>query len=362
MSPPVNVPTAQPAAVPEEPEAVSEEPEAVPDEPAGPEEAGAVPPPAGPDAPHRGRGALIGRGVLGVASVVAVYLLVQRIDFADLWQRLSETDPVWLGLALLASVLPVVGSAAGFMAFAPGRLPFGQITLVQLATSFVNLITPASAGGLALNVRYLTRRDVPLAVAVALVGLVQTMSVLVTAVAIALLLALSGRSMSDAPHVPWLAVLIVAGVVLALAALLRFWPWGRALFVKHVVQPFRDSGPELRHIVTSKKRLALAVAGHLAVTLGFVAVLGASLAAFDESAPLILMAVVVIGGSAIAASVPVPGGIGAAETALFLGLTAIDVDRSAALSAAVLFRVITFWIRVPIGWVALVALRRQNAV
>ncbi|MCE0535621.1 flippase-like domain-containing protein [Kineosporia rhizophila] len=321
-----------------------------------------VPAPADPDARQRGRGALIGRVVLGVASVVAVYLLVQRVDFADLWQRLRDTDPVWLSVALLFSILPVVGSAAGFLAFSPGRIPFGQITLVQLATSFVNLITPASAGGLALNVRYLTRKDVPVAVAVAVVGLVQTMSVLVTAVAITLLLALSGRNMSDAPHVPWLAVAIVAGVVLAAALLLRFWPWGRALFVKHVVQPFREAGPELRHIVTSKKRLALAVVGHLAVTLGFVAVLAASLAAFDQSAPLILMAVVVIGGSAIAGTVPVPGGIGAAETALFLGLTAIQVDESAALSAALLFRVITFWIRVPIGWVALVVLRRQNAV
>ncbi|MBT0772222.1 flippase-like domain-containing protein [Kineosporia sp. J2-2] len=309
-----------------------------------------------------GWGRVIGRVVLVLATVLGGYALLQQVDFADLFERLRSTDPLWLTLACLASVLPIVGSAAGFVAFAPGKLPFGQTTLVQLATSFVNLITPASAGGLALNVRYLTRKGIPLAVAVAVVGLVQTTSVLVTAVLVVLLLVASGRSLSDAPHVPWMTVGAALGVVVALLVLLRFWPWGRALVTKYVVRPFRDAGPELRDIVTDRRRLALAVAGHLTVTLGFVAVLGSALWAFGESAPLVLLAVVVISGSAIAGAVPVPGGIGAAEAALAGGLVVIGVDKPVALSAAVLFRLITFWVRVPIGWLALLVLRRQSAV
>ncbi len=322
-----------------------------------------VPAPAPAEEPRpRSRGALVGRIVLALASVLAIYLLTQRVDFADIGHRLSKTDPGWLAVALLASVLPIIGSALGFLALSPGRLPFGQITLVQLATSFVNLVTPASAGGLALNVRYLTRRKVPLAVAVTVVGLVQTTSVLVTVVLLLVLLLASGRSLSDSPHVPWVTLLIVVAVVVLAGVALRFWPWGRNLAMRYVVQPFRDAGPDLRHIVTNPRRLALVTIGHLTVTLGFVCVLWAGLKAFDESAPLVLMAGVVVGGSAIAGAAPVPGGIGAAELALASGLAAIDVPQAAAISAAVLFRVITFWIRVPIGWLALVVLRRQSAV
>ncbi|GAB6901732.1 hypothetical protein JCM9957A_48220 [Kineosporia succinea] len=315
-----------------------------------------------PEEPRRRWGTLIGRIVLGLASLVAVYVFLQQVHPADLWERLRTTDPAWLLLAVLASVLPVLGSAISFLAFAPGRVPLGQITLVQLATSFVNLITPASAGGLALNVRYLSRRNIPLAVAVTVVGLVQTMSVMVTAVLVVVLLGASGRSFSDAPHIPWVTVLIAAAIVLAAVVLLRLWPWGRQLAWRYVVKPFRDAGPQLRTIVTDPRRLALATAGHLTVTLGFVGVLGAALAAFGESKPLVLLAVVVIAGSALAGAAPVPGGIGAAEAALTGGLVAIQVDPTAALSAAVLFRVITFWIRVPIGWLALVVLRRQGAL
>ena len=334
----VSVPSEVPAAAPEEPDAAP------------------VPEPR-----PRSWGAVIGRIILVLASLLAIYLLVQRVDFADLWQRLRDTDPGWLAVALLASILPIVGSAAGFLAFAPGRLPFGQLTLVQLATSFVNLITPASAGGLALNVRYLTRRNIPLAVAMAVVGLVQTTAVLVTVVLVIVLLLVSGRSLSHTPNVPWILLLIVAAVVLLALVALRFWPRGQELAYRYVLKPFREAGPQLRNIVTDPRRLALAAAGHVTVTLGFVAVLGAALEAFDESAPLILLAVVVIAGSAIGGAAPA-GGVGAAEAALFSGLSTIGVDPTAALSAAVLFRVITFWIRVPIGWLALIVLRRQGAV
>lgn len=343
MSLPSDVPAARPVPAPEEP--------------------GAAPAPVDPASAGRtGRGALAGRILIGVASVIAVYLLLRQMDLADLWDRLRGADPLWLAVSALAAVLPVVGSAAGFVALSPGRLPFGRTTLVQLATSFVNLITPASAGGLALNVRFLSRRGIPLAVAVAVVGLVQTTSVLVTAVLVVVLLLASGRSLSDAPHLPWMTLLAVAALVTLVAAGLRFWPRGRELASRYVLQPFRAAGPQLWGIVTDRKRMALAVIGHLTVTFGFVAVLAAALRSVGESAPLVLMAVVVIGGSAIAGAVPVPGGIGAAEAALFSGLAVIGVESAAALSAALIFRVFTFWLRVPIGWLALIALRRSGSV
>jgi uncharacterized membrane protein YbhN (UPF0104 family) len=196
---------------------------------------------------------------------------------------------------------------------------------------------------------------------VAVVGLVQTSAVLVTIVLVIVLLLVSGRSLQNTPQVPWLTLLIVVAVIVAAGVALRFWPWGRQFVYQHVLKPFREAGPQLRGIVTDPRRLALAALGHVTVTLGFVGVLGAGLKAFGESAPLVLIAVVVIGGSAIGGAAPA-GGIGAAEAALVGGLVWIGVDDSAALSAALLFRVITFWLRVPIGWLALIALRRQGAV
>ncbi|MGI4895922.1 MAG: lysylphosphatidylglycerol synthase domain-containing protein, partial [Janthinobacterium lividum] len=78
--------------------------------------------------------------------------------------------------------------------------------------------------------------------------------------------------------------------------------------------------------------------------------------------PWALLVLVVVGSSAVTAAVPIPGGIGASEASLVAGLVAAGVEPSAALSAALLHRFLTFWVRVPAAWVALLLLRRRSIV
>ncbi|HEY0401994.1 MAG TPA: lysylphosphatidylglycerol synthase domain-containing protein, partial [Blastococcus sp.] len=67
-------------------------------------------------------------------------------------------------------------------------------------------------------------------------------------------------------------------------------------------------------------------------------------------------------GAAIGSVAPTPGGLGAVEVALSTGLAAIGVPSTAAVSGVLLFRVATFWLPVPLGWLALRWLRRRDAV
>ena len=74
------------------------------------------------------------------------------------------------------------------------------------------------------------------------------------------------------------------------------------------------------------------------------------------------MAVVYLTGSAIGSLVPTPGGLGAIEAALSAGLTAAGMPGAAAVSAVLLYRLLTFWLPVPIGWLALKYLERRQAL
>ena len=67
-------------------------------------------------------------------------------------------------------------------------------------------------------------------------------------------------------------------------------------------------------------------------------------------------------GSALGAIVPTPGGVGAVEAALTAGLVAAGLHGTEAASAVLLFRLLTFWLPVPIGWVALNYLERKDAI
>jgi uncharacterized protein (TIRG00374 family) len=83
-------------------------------------------------------------------------------------------------------------------------------------------------------------------------------------------------------------------------------------------------------------------------------------AAFGDSVPIAKIGFVYLTGSVVGSIIPVPGGIGPVELALTTGLTAAGVPGGTALSAVLLFRLLTFWLPVPAGWVALNYLERHH--
>ena len=84
--------------------------------------------------------------------------------------------------------------------------------------------------------------------------------------------------------------------------------------------------------------------------------------AFNGHISLATAAVVYLTSAAIGSVAPTPGGLGAVELALSTGLVAAGMAGTAAISAVLLFRLATFWLPVPLGWLALGVLRRRNAV
>ena len=70
-----------------------------------------------------------------------------------------------------------------------------------------------------------------------------------------------------------------------------------------------------------------------------------------------------LSGSAVGSVVPTPGGIGAVEAAMSAFMTAVaHVYAPVALSAVLLFRLLSFWLPIPFGWVALNYLQRNDAL
>jgi uncharacterized protein (TIRG00374 family) len=83
-------------------------------------------------------------------------------------------------------------------------------------------------------------------------------------------------------------------------------------------------------------------------------------AAFGHGVPIASIAVVYLTGSAIGSIMPTPGGLGAVEVALTAGLTATGMPGAVAATAVLLFRLLTFWLPVPFGWVSLNYLERKQ--
>jgi uncharacterized protein (TIRG00374 family) len=88
----------------------------------------------------------------------------------------------------------------------------------------------------------------------------------------------------------------------------------------------------------------------------------ASLKAFNADVSFFTIAFVYLAGATIGQAAPTPGGIGAVEATLVAGLTATGVPSALALSGVLLYRIVTFYIRVLPGWFAFVDLQRKNLI
>jgi uncharacterized protein (TIRG00374 family) len=296
-----------------------------------------------------------------VAGAAAVYLLAGELARASLGTTLREANWQWGIVALALSASTYVGATISLSGFVADRLSFFRTLLVQVAGSFVTLVTPAAVGGAALNIRYLQRRKIPAAVAAASVGVAQVVAFVLHILLIVVFAAVAGSSAKEHIQPPEWAWFVLAGlVVLALAVLAV--PAGRRALRARVSPTLGQVLPRLLDVAQQPVKLAQGLGGALLLSLSYILCLAACVAAFGRSVPIASIAVVYLTGSAIGSILPTPGGLGGVEAALTAGLTAAGLPGAVAVSAVLLFRLITFWLPVPFGWAALSYLERHQAL
>jgi uncharacterized membrane protein YbhN (UPF0104 family) len=294
-----------------------------------------------------------------VASVAAVYLLAGELARASVSSLLRTANWEWGAVALALSAVTYVGAALSLSGFVAERLNFVRTLLVQLAGSFVTLVTPAAVGGATLNVRYLQRRKVPAAVAVASVGVSQVVAFVLHILLLVVFAAIAGTGTKSPIKPPTWAYFVVAGLVV-LAGIVLALPAGRRLVRARLSPTFGPVIPRLLEVAQQPRKLAEGIGGILLLSLGYILCLAACVAAFGRSVPFAKIGFVYLTGSAIGSIIPTPGGLGAVEAALTAGLTAAGLPSAVAVSAVLLFRLVTFWLPVPAGWAALNYLERQQ--
>jgi len=293
------------------------------------------------------------------AGIVAAYVIFATFNTENVLVALREANPWWLLAALGWSLATFIGAAVTLMAFSPIRLPWNRALLAQVAAAYLALAAPAGVGPAALNMRLLTRRKVPAPLAVATVALVQVSAVVVTVVGLLVLSLITGSegTLAALPSSSVLGGVIVTASVVAIAMLLprvRNWALGR-------LRPLvRQTWPRLAQVLSQPWRLALGISGNILLTGAYVGAFDATLRAFGQHLELIDVTVLFLLGNAVGAIVPTPGGLGAVETALTAGLFSAGLAQPLAVSIVVIFRLFSYWFRIPLGYFAMKFLQRRG--
>ncbi|HEV8221420.1 MAG TPA: lysylphosphatidylglycerol synthase transmembrane domain-containing protein [Streptosporangiaceae bacterium] len=296
-----------------------------------------------------------------IAGVAAVYLLASQLAEVDVVTLLRSADWRWTLAALILSAFTYLGAAYSLSGFVLERLRTLNTFLVQVAGSFVTLVTPPAVGGVALNIRYLRRSGVSAADSAASVGVTQAVAFALHAAMLVIVAAITGTASGHSLKPPtWALYLIAAGVAVLLVIIAI--PAGRRLLWARAAPMFGEVIPRLLDVAQQPVKLAQGIGGAFLLTVAYILCLDASIRALGGSVPLASVALVYLTGNAIGSLMPTPGGLGAVEAALSAGLTAAGLPGATAISAVLLFRTITFWLPVPVGWAALSYLQRKNVL
>jgi glycosyltransferase 2 family protein len=298
--------------------------------------------------------------LLVVAGGFAVHLLLPQVG--ELPQTLEALEAArwdWLTVGLVLTAASYLAAAVAQLGAVDPPLALGRTTLVQVASSFANRLTPGSLGGMGLNVRYLQRAGLDRSTAVGAVAVDTAAGALVHVLGLLVAAVLIGDARLGAAHIPrgWPVLVALVGV-LAAGGLVAWSPLGR----RRVVVPTLRAARELAGVLRRPGKAAQLLGGSAGVTLAYALTLASCLAAFHAHLPMASTVAVYLAGAAVASVSPTPGGLGAMEAALVAGLTAVGAPTGPAVAGVLAFRLLTFWLPILPGWLAYRALRADNTI
>ncbi|MCV7260536.1 lysylphosphatidylglycerol synthase transmembrane domain-containing protein [Mycobacterium shimoidei] len=287
-----------------------------------------------------------------VLLVVLVYVASPFISTVPtFFAALGKATWWWALLGLAVSALTYVGAAAALWACADGAVSFAKLSIMQVANTFAATTTPAGVGGLALSTRFLQKGGLSTLRATTAVALQQSVQVIVHVVLLIIFSTAAGVSTDLSHLVPGATVLyLIGGVALGILGAFLFVPKLRRWLATEVRPKLKELTTDLVEVAREPRRLGLILLGSAGTTLGAALALWASVEAFGGGTNFITVTVVTMVGGTLASAAPTPGGVGAVEAALIGGLAAFGVPTAIGVPSVLLYRVLTCWLPVFVGW------------
>jgi uncharacterized protein (TIRG00374 family) len=321
--------------------------------------------------------------LVGLMSYVLIGLL-SNVDFASLQQELEGADKSWLLLALVLS--PVVQMFLSFstLGAAMERLRYIPVLMLQYAIQFISLTLPSTAARLALEIRFFQKFGIPAGGAVS-IGAIDSFSGFLVQIALLLIIIVGGlpgltapvrgssssdtSSTSTASSGPSsLLIVFVAVVVVGLLATIfvprvRHRVLGVIPRLRQQLREQSDVAKNAARVVRHPVKVATMLGGNFATQVLQAVILGICLYAFGQhTAHLSQLILINTAVSLFGGLMPVPGNMGVAEAGYTAGLQAIGIPPAVAMSTAIAFRLVTFYLPPIWGAASMRWLRRHDYV
>lgn len=289
--------------------------------------------------------------------VILVYVVVPQLGiFKQTPSILKQSEPTQVMLAVLFSALTYFAAAGTYYFLAFKKLPYFISVIVQYGAMFLNRLLPAGIGTMGANFFFLKNRRHTDAQATAVIGVNNLLSFIGNSLIILFcVLLLPSTIQSDSRSINLNQILLI-GLIIGLVIL-----FAAALFGRKKLKRFTSE--VLKSLLNYRSRpgrvaLALGTASLLTIfnSLSFMFSLNALGIDLSFAAVVIILSF----GVGTGAATPTPGGLGGFEAGLAAGLVVYGIDKPTALAAALLYRLVSYWLMLLFGALAFIYAQKQK--
>ena len=294
--------------------------------------------------------------------VVAVYVVFTQIQPAEMIKAVRDAN---LAMALVCVALGFVawlGSAITLGVFMDSdkRNTIG-LYCSQMASGFTAVSMPAGVGPAFVNLQFLRKSGYRSTAATAVMSAVWAVQGGTTIVLLLTIGLFTGRNTLSGMIPTNTLIMVIAIVALVVSAAMAIPPV-RHLVTEKYLPVVKAYARNLVNVLARPKELALGIAGALVLNLATGLGFWAALMAFGYHTNPAETTFIFLLANTLGSAVPTPGGLGAVEAVLSVAFTAVGIPSSIAVSATLVYRIAFYWLRIPVGALAMQWLDMHNLI
>lgn len=291
------------------------------------------------------------RFITGLLVVLALIVVFTQLNFDQVIKAVKDADPWWALAGFVIGIISWAGSGIAFGSFIDKEQRKGHylgILGTQAAASFAAVSMPALAGPVAVNITFLRKIGYKASRATAIASADMVAEFTTTFLMFIVFGIFTGQNALQ-NILPGKMVIIVIGIIGAACAIAMLIPAVRRWIQKTLIPILRSYGQQLIELFSHPSTLIISMLGSVGQNMTLAMAFWFSLIAFGYHADFIETIFLFLLANAIGQAVPTPGGLGAIETVLSAAFIGIGVPSAIAVSATLLFRVETYWLRMVLG-------------
>lgn len=303
------------------------------------------------------------RSFIGMALlVVAVAVVFTQLKPDEVIDAVRNANPAMAAVCLLTGLIAWLGSALELGAFIEPqrRNPLG-ILMSQIAQGFAMVSMPAGVGPAFVNLQFLRKTGYRNTAASAIMTAVLAVYYGGTILMMLLIGLFTGSDVLSG-MIPTNTLIIVVGIVLMALAIAMMIPAVRTLAADRLLPLARVYARQLVDVLARPKELTFSIIGMLVLNIATGLGFWVALLAFGYAANPVETVFIFLIANALGSAMPTPGGLGGVEAALTFAFGAAGVPAGVALSATLLYRVVFYWVRIPLGAAAMRWLDRRGLI